>query len=254
MKDAVSSDPRFAARANQIRRDLMESNIMKTFAANAPSHRHAWPEMRRLNNMSASNIAATRRSGGSGNQSEDEEDDDADASNGDRPETSVSALATSVPIFINMPNRSTSRQPRSTADLPAMEHKTSLRERGSVLVPSLLAAMRERGIQSPGDSNSAGPSAPRQVSGSFAQRRNSRSVSGTRDRERVKQFKADPGAVFEAMADDVADDEEDDEADEGPGEDAGTLRDSRTFVPPHVLARKESLNSKDVGWRSMVNE
>lgn len=254
MKEAVSQDPRFVARANQIRRDLMESNIMKTFAANAPSHRHAWPEMRRLNNMAPSNSTSTRRLGGSGNHSEDEEDDNESVGDGDRPESSISALATSMPIFINMPNRPDIRQPRSTAEMPAMEHKTSLRERGSVLVPSLLAAMRERGIQSPGDSESAGPSAPRQVSGSFAQRRNSRSVSGTRDRERVKQFKADPGAVFEAMADDVADEEEDDGAGEAAGEDSGTLRDSRTFVPPHVLARKESLNSKDVGWRSMVNE
>jgi hypothetical protein len=51
------------------------------------------------------------------------------------------------------------------------------------------------------------------------------------------------------MEDDVPDDDEGEE-----GEEAGTLRENKVFVPPHVLARKESLKSGDVGWRSMVAE
>lgn len=257
---AVDADSQTSARSTQGRKDLMESSIMKTYAAGIPSHRHAWPVTRRFGGLgpSGSSTNVRRSANRSTDRSEDEADDDDIA--GGQHESKVSAFATSVPVFINMPQMALGRASRGRAELPAMEQKTSLRDRGSVLVPSLLAAMRERGLATPDsgtsgqlNNNNAGPS-------TFGQRRDSRSVSGNRDRERVKQFQADPGAAFESMADDVADERDDGESGPGgaggadDGEDSGTLRDSRTFIPPHVLARKESLNSNDVGWRSMVNE
>jgi len=80
------------------------------------------------------------------------------------------------------------------------------------------------------------------------QRRSSRSTSTSRERERenIRTYSQDPGAVFETLADEDASDDETDE-------EGGTLRDSRTFVPPHVLARKESQAEPDVGWRSLAD-
>lgn len=95
-------------------------------------------------------------------------------------------------------------------------------------MPPLIKAMRQRGILAEG--NSLGLS--------------SSPLGGKKgkERERSGKFGADPGAVFESLADN---------GEVGEGEEVGTLKEKK-FVPPHVLARKESMQSRDVGWRSMA--
>lgn len=130
------------------------------------------------------------------------------------------SLATSVPIAINL------RAGPAARGLPyAFERKTSLSDREGVLVPPLIKAMRQRGVVTEG--NSLGLS----------------TASKKEKMVREAKLKADPGPVLETMTD---------EQNES-GEQVGSLRGGK-FVPPHVLARKESLKSGDVGWRSMISE
>jgi hypothetical protein len=237
---------------------MVEANLSRTFAADAPSHRAAW---RRIEQYGS--IYESLRPGSA-------EGDDAAEVTTD--ESKISRLATSVPMGIILP------QARSRPVLP-LERKTSLSEREGVLVPSLMKAMRKDSDRRSGssgeseerltsrtllpaslareietdqerESRETSEQTPALASASTPLRRNSRSVSGTRERDQLRSYAHDPGAVFESLAD--GSDSGDDENEEG--ELAGTLRDSsgRTFVPPHLLARKESQDG-DVGWRSMAS-
>jgi hypothetical protein len=217
-------------------RNIVEANLSTTFAADAPSHRAAW---RRIKQNSSIYAAMQRRSS------------DASDSENESEEGAISKLAVSMPLNIALPPARTT----SVSGLLPLERKTSLSEREGVLVPPLKAAMRQRGILRNNSlgldvPSTPGPSSPRGTREGPFGRRGSRSASVSRERELVMSFKADPGAVFEALVDD----DDDDDGEDGEEQQEGTLRDSRAFVPPHVLARKESMQAADVGWRSMVTE
>ncbi|WVQ74839.1 hypothetical protein IAR50_004446 [Cryptococcus sp. DSM 104548] len=210
-------------------RNLLETNLSHTFAADLPSHRAAWRRFEQNGSM----YEALRR-GHKYFPGDDEEDD----------ESQVSKLATSVPIQIN-PLRS-----GKTSAPVAFERKTSLSDRQGVLVPGLKGAMRENGVEK-GNTLGLGFPAPRGRTASDSQRRNSRSASASRETEAVKSYKADPGAVFESLADAANDEEDNGSGAVEAGE--GTLKD-KGFVPPHVLARKADKEQlPNVGWRSMAS-
>lgn len=124
-----------------------------------------------------------------------------------------------------------------------MERKTSLSEKDGVLVPPLMAAMRERGV----GGNSLGLDVPPPRRGrkeTAPIRKTSRSASVSRERDQAMSYTADPGAALETLGDEEEDSDEEEEV-------GGTLRDSKTFIPPHLIGRKESRDG-EVGWRSMV--
>jgi hypothetical protein len=184
--------------------NIIEANLSRTFAANAPSHRAAWKRPEAPSSM----FSVLRRDS---TESYDETEDSA----------AISRLATSVPVNITLP-----RKPKPGGNLLPMERKTG------ILVPSLIAAMRDRGKAT----NRLGltPSRPTRVDGGT--RRGSRSASVSRERDVSRSYAADPGAVFEALADE----DESQEADQGDTVEEGTLRADRGFVPPHLVARRES--------------
>jgi hypothetical protein len=207
--------------------DMIEANLSRTLAADAPSHRSAWKTSRGHVSM----LSALRRE-----TSETEEEPGPEAA-------TFSKLATSVPVNISMPRK------KAQPSILPMERKTSLSDKGDILVPSLIAAMRQRGVASGQVEDGAqsprvsrfDPRHPTQQ-----ERRRSRSASITREREGARSYAADPGAVFETLAD------EDEETQEE-GEDEGTLREER-FVPPHIVVRREDRQAgAEVGWRSLVN-
>ncbi|KAK8854860.1 hypothetical protein IAR55_003599 [Kwoniella newhampshirensis] len=223
-------------------RNMVELNLSHTFAADAPSHRAAW---RRIEQNGS--LYATLRRGSSSTLDED----------GAVDESQISKLAMSMPMAIHLPKSNT----RSA--VLEFERKTSLSEREGKLVPPLLRVMKERGTPqnqsgpSPG-SNSLGLGVPTSISRgripSITETpRNTRSASASREREQLKSYAADPGAIFESLADDGEDEEEAGENDNGDDQE-GTLREHRGFVPPHVLARKETKEElPDVGWRSLAS-
>lgn len=170
---------------------MLDDNLSRTFAAEAPSHRAAWSKFE--GQMSS----VLHRS--------DSDDDD------DSPATS--ALARSMPINIAMKPRKTSAE---------YQIKTSVSDREGVVVPNLIRAMRER----PG------------------RRRGSAALG--REREQVMSYAADPGAVFESLAE-ASIDSDDDEDTTG-----GARRKNGQFVPPHVLAAKKE-KQPEVGWRSLAS-
>ncbi|WVR07443.1 hypothetical protein IAU60_004484 [Kwoniella sp. DSM 27419] len=192
-------------------KDLVEANLSRTFAADAPSHRAAWKRISEKGSM----YATLRR----GSNTSDTDEDPVD-------ESSISKLAMSMPMAIHLPKAKTRK-----AEVPEFERKTSLSERQGLLVPPLLKAMRERGM--PQDVKLGVTPSRGRPEAAESMRRTSRQESVSREREQVKSYAADPGAVFESLADEGDDDEE------GDAEDGGTLRDTRGFMPPHVLARKE---------------
>lgn len=259
-------------------RTMVDDNLSRAFAADAPSHRAAWRRFEARESMAS----VLRRQ-------EDSDDDDGDLSTS----PVVSNLARSMPVNIVLPKRE--RGP--------VQFKTSLADRGGVVVPHLLHAMRRPSAQMSAGSGSAGDAedggsraslatetdevgelggrtgvrvgrgkgrgedggeslspptgglrAPRNsiaIVGSLLSgtsygggRRGSR--SGERDREAAKAYAADPGAVFEALAEAAVDSEsEDDDEPNGfskPG-----------FVPPHVLAARRD-DRPEVGWRSLAGE
>lgn len=200
---------------------MVEANLSKTFAADAPSHRAAW----RVIEESSSIYASLRRTS-------------TDSLGTYSDESAISKLAMSMPMNIAMV-----RPKKAKAELPEMERKTSLSEREGFLVPPLIGAMRQRGL----GPNALGlsPARPSQEDGV---RRSSRSASVSRDREQARSYAADPGAVFESMADEVIDGDEDDD-----GANEGTLRESG-FIPPHVLAgrRGSKEGNSESGWRSLA--
>ena len=141
-------------------------------------------------------------------------------------ETSISNFATSMPIAIMTPK---------AAQNLNLEPKTSLVDRKGVLVPPLLNAMREKGV----DKNALGIGmTDGERPGRTGERKGSRSTSVSRERETSRTYtrKADLGAVFESLAD-----EDGEDANERRGQ-AGTLKE-RSFVPPHVSAQRASTDS-----------
>ena len=228
--DPIDPDPQaFSPHHSNISRtrNMVEANLSTTFAADAPSHRAAWRQFERNSSI----YTALRRE----SVLSDETSTDDDSAGG----SGFSKLATSMPVSIAMPAR---------ARLPPKERKTSLSDRQGILVPPLMAAMREKGLSNaaPGSVRPSRADRPTRENGGRV--KGSRSASVSREREQVKRYTADPGAVFESLADEGEDDSDEDDGQEG------TLRDSRTFVPPHVLARRESLEQPDVGWRSMADQ
>ncbi|RXK40252.1 hypothetical protein M231_02526 [Tremella mesenterica] len=199
-------------------RNMVEANLSETFAANAPSHRAAWRQQSRRS--SYMNTQQSLSSSSTSNSAEEEQE-----------EEMISKLATSMPVSIIMPPRR----------LPPKERKTSLSDRQGILVPPLIIAMRERGIQpQPQSESNEGERIGRGNRISVGPR----SASASREREKNKGYGADPGPMFESLADEGSDGEE---------EEMGTLRDNRNFIPPHVIARRESMEVPDVGWRSMAD-
>jgi hypothetical protein len=155
---------------------------------------------------------------------------------GPEDESGISKLAQSMPMNIAL-----KRNTQTTRTLPAMERKTSWSDRHE-LVPPLKAAMRQQGVLG---SNMLGLSPPAMPSDADTARRPSRSASLSRDRDDVRSYQQDPGAVFESLADETDETEDD-------GENEGTLREGR-FVPPHVIARRASHGEgPEVGWRSLA--
>lgn len=198
----------------------------------------------------------------------DEEDDE----EGEVDETQISKLAISMPVGISLPKN---RRPATKNGIVELERKTSLSERKGILVPPLIAAMRQRGIPQPNNSlglgfasgSSVGDASGgdegrlgRRSSGVGGSSRGGRSASVSRERNQAmaQSFIADPGAAFESLADGQGDEDGSDEGDEGDvgDEGGGTLRDSRNFIPPHVLAGKKSgdRGTLEAGWRSLVTE
>lgn len=215
-------------------RNMVEANLSKTLAADAPSHRAAW----RVIEQNSSIYHSLRRTS-------------TDSLGSDTDSSTVSKLAMSMPMNIAAP-----RPARAASALVDLQRKTSLTDREGILVPSLIAAMRQRGIPSSnalGLSPSQAARPTREDQGASSHRKTTRSGSVSRDRERdtARSFAADPGAVFESMAEDavVESDEEEDED----GEQEGTLRESG-FIPPHVLARRRASQEggAEVGWRSLA--
>ncbi|CAK9782843.1 hypothetical protein CC85DRAFT_312743 [Cutaneotrichosporon oleaginosum] len=203
-------------------RNWVEENLSRTFAANAPSHRAAW---RRLESRESMADVIRRHH----DQASDDEDEES---------APVDSMARSMPVNIVLPQR----------DAP-VQFKTSLTDRGGVVVPHLLHAMRRGSAQlSSSEGEEATPPtgirAPRNsiaIVGSLrggtaygGGRRGSR--SGDREREAAKAYGADPGAVFEALAEVAVDSEEED---------------SDQFVPPHVLAARRD-ERPEPGWRSLA--
>lgn len=213
--DAPSAKPPTPSDPSGARmRTMVEDNLSRTFAADAPSHRAAWRQWEARESMST----ALRR------QSSDDEDD---------VEVDTSSMARSVPVNIVRPPRTSH----------PVQFKTSLTDREGVIVPNLLAAMRRASGQSEPERS---PS-PRRARGSIAiagtsQRRGSRTVSGERERDQVKSYAADPGAMFESLAEGAVSDSDEEEETPQNGK----------FVPPHVLAAKRD-DKPEVGWRSLVN-
>ena len=161
-------------------RNLVEANLTETFAADAPSHRSAW---RRIEQDGM--IYSSLRRGLA------TLDDEADEN-----QPVISKLATSMPLDMSQPRE----QPMSPTE---MERKTSLAERSDVLVPPLIAAMRERGVaQSSLGLDIATPPSPTPP-------RTSRGDTGFGERKGTKRYTADPGAVFETLADEAEDEEDD---------------------------------------------
>lgn len=201
-------------------RNIVEETLSTTYASHAPSHRSGHQKRQTRSDL----YGPLRR----------RNTDDSDSIT-DIDENAVSKLATSVPVHIALPGP-------SKATVYPFERKTSLSDREGILVPPLIKAMRQRGILPEG--NSLGLTSP----GASSLSGGTRMGGKGKDRDLAHSFKADPGAVFESMADEVGDGDDDES-----GEKVGTLK-GKKFVPPHVLARKESLQSKDVGWRSMATD
>ena len=221
--EPVSRTPPPDPRTAYSTRHLVEANLSRTFAAEAPSHRAAW----RQHEPSSSLVVPTRR-------------DQYDSDGEEMDESSISQLATSMPMAIM-------KLKPAPRDLPAMQRKTSLSDRDGVMVPPLLVAMRERGV----NSIHVVVSSPRVGRSAQAQSSSGRSSSISRERERTrdKAYRGDPGPVFESLGDGSDSDDDDGDLEE----EGGTLRESRTFVPPHVLARKDEQKDRpEVGWRSLV--
>ncbi|WWC71612.1 uncharacterized protein I206_105570 [Kwoniella pini CBS 10737] len=218
-------------------RNIVEANLSRTFAADAPSHRAAWKKIEENGSM-----YATLRRGSSSS------DDDVVVED----ESQISKLAMSMPMAIHLPKSKIKQE-----KISELERKTSLSDKHGILVPPLLKAMRQRGISQEGNSLGLGLGIPATTTGvrgrSLGKDGNtiiSRTASVSREREQLQSYQNDPGALYESLGDD---DDDGEEEENGNDEEEGTLRDKKGFIPPHVLARKNDKEQlPNVGWRSMV--
>lgn len=206
----------------------------RLYAKDAPSHRSAWTT---IDDEKAALYRSFRRKTG---LTDDEADDEADDGSEERGGTSK--LATSMPAAVAMRGKQ-----RTTSGLPPMERKTSLSERGGILVPSLLAAMRER------DTNQGSrrePSRTEQIMLEGTLRGREGGFLYTPRPETGVDPYTRPSRVRPVL-DTVADESE---RETGQGEEnmySGTAGGMRGFVLPRV-PRDDSGNESDVGWKIRV--
>ncbi|KAL1413390.1 hypothetical protein Q8F55_001152 [Vanrija albida] len=225
-----------SAQASRIR-TMVDNDLSRTFAADAPSHRAAWRKFEA--NDSIANVLR-QSSGRRRSSSEDEDEDEPDL-----------GLARSMPVAIVNPRALAKKVEHGHK----LQRKTSLTDRTGMIVPELISAMRERPERrdSAEDVPPVGGRTMRSssiaISGSVLgpglARRN---VSGEREREQVKSYRADPGAVFESLADRDESESEDEDA-------TPQTNGASRFVPPHVIVQRDAAKAKmdPDAWRSLAS-
>lgn len=216
--------------------DPFEQEISARYAAHAPSHRSAWkrPENGESGYSWYRKGDANTDRGRETGQLDNEE------------QARISGLATSMPVHIALP------KPQRKASGLGLEPKTSLSEREGRLVPPLMAAMKQRGLDVP---------VPRLPSQGHAGQSGGQGKEGSRRVSTTVGTAMDPGVLVDLESrmgqlgrSGSEDDEEEDEDEEGEDEDQqGTLRQSG-FVPPHVIARNQQRKGVDAGIRSIYDE
>ena len=234
---AASVAPATQPPENERRADPFEQEISARYAAHAPSHRSAWK--RPENGQGGYSWYRKGDANADRNREMEVLDNDDQAK--------ISGLATSMPVRIALPKL---RKPSGLG----LERKTSLSEKEGRLVPPLMAAMKQRGLDVPiaqiqGHGHGGGHGqGPAQGQG---QGEGSRCVSTT-------VGTMDPGVLHDLEnldgdgdQDDESDDEENGDGDEE-GDQQGTLRQSG-FIPPHVLARNRQTKGVE-GVRSIYDE
>lgn len=217
-------------------RSELDNKLSSTLAVDMPSHRSAW---RRIEQSQS--IYDSFRNRVEGEARRRDADSDSDSSDTEATPKNPSMFATSMPVQIAMPKRTGHRK----AEESNLERKTSLTERPGLLVPGLLAAMREKPVKG----NSLGLNVPDlETEPTPTDRQSARTNSTSRDRSASISgtFKQDPGAVFEALADD----EDNDEV--GDIDDASTRPGRPNFVPPHIQSLQDDIADSLVGWRSLA--
>lgn len=220
-------------------RSMVDNDLSRTFAADAPSHRAAWRKFEANESMAS---VLRQSSGRRRSSSEDEDEDEPDL-----------GMARSMPVAIVNPRALAKKVEHGHK----LQRKTSLTDRTGMIVPELISAMRERPErresvdQQPPVGGRTMRSSSIAISGSvlgpgLAARRN---VSGEREREReqVKSYRADPGAVFESLADRDESESEDEDA-------TPQTNGASRFVPPHVVVQREAAKAKmdPDAWRSLA--
>jgi hypothetical protein len=234
--DKPAPVPVRAAEPDSRARSELDDKLSSTLAVDMPSHRSAW---RRIEQSQS--IYDSFRSRTDGDARRRGADEDSDSSDIDGTPKNPSMFATSMPLQIALPKRAGQQKP----DLLALQRKTSLTERPGLLVPALLAAMREK----PARGNVLGLNVPEpEPQEGTPERHDPRSASTSRDRSQSISgtFKQDPGAVFEAMADD------EDEDEVGEIDDTSTRPGRPNFVPPHIQSLQDDVADSMIGWRSLA--
>ena len=215
--------------------DPFEQEISARYAAHAPSHRSAWkrPENGQAGYSWYRKGDNTLTRGRDSTQLDDGE------------QARISGLATSMPVHIALPKL---RKPSGLG----LERKTSLSEKEGNLVPPLMAAMKQRGLDVPRQPSQG------QASGSGRGQGDGQVEGGRRVSATVGTM--DPGVLHDLESLDInGDDDDDEEEDDGDddtegeeGDQQGTLRQSG-FVPPHVLARNRQTKGVE-GVRSIYDK
>ncbi|WOO77215.1 uncharacterized protein LOC62_01G000804 [Vanrija pseudolonga] len=225
-----------SAQASRIR-SMVDNDLSRTFAADAPSHRAAWRKFEANESMAS---VLRQSSGRRRSSSEDEAEDEPDL-----------GMARSMPVAIVNPRALAKKVEHGHK----LQRKTSLTDRTGMIVPELISAMRERPErresvdQQPPVGGRTMRSSSIAISGSVLgpglARRN---VSGEREREQVKSYRADPGAVFESLADRDESESEDEDA-------TPQTNGASRFVPPHVVVQREAAKAKmdPDAWRSLAS-
>jgi hypothetical protein len=231
---APASPPR--SKRGQKTIDILASNLSRTYAADAPSHRAAWRQIQDKILHAPS----------------DSDEDDESVPSTSSAEPLKGNMAMSMPVDIVMPKHRVIAKGKSNG--PRLERKTSLTEKRGIMVPPLRAAMRPDNTLGLSMDGTAGPrNGDGQGEGQRGVASRSKSVSREREEEQMREFNGDPGAALELLA--KTGEDEGDERDAKGVDDGvvpGTLVERKGFVPPHVLARRVSAQV-DVGWRSMAD-
>ena len=227
--------------------DPFEKEISARYAAHAPSHRSAW---KRPDNGQGG-YSWYRK--GEFNANTDRGRDREIGVSDNEEQARISGLATSMPVHIALPKL------RKPSGLVGLERKTSLSEKEGRLVPPLMAAMKQRGLDVPqqvqGQGLGLGPGQAKGPGQGQGQGEGGRRVSTT-------VGTMDPGVLHDLEILGQDEDGEDEDEDEDDGDDGderdeerdqqGTLRQSG-FIPPHVIARNRQAKGVD-GVRSIYDE